>query len=177
MANNACPEARDSSRSLRALRRIIRALDVHSRRLYRECNTTSPQISCLNTLAKKGNQTLSALSQDMHLSVSTVNGIIDRLELRGMVSRTRSIQDQRKVVLSITQAGTDMLNTIPELMQDIYAQAFTRLSPENQDALSQLLEQLADHFTPTEKEQGHNTEIITSNHDFISNAGTDYQLH
>jgi len=94
-----------------------------------------------------------------------------------MVSRTRSIQDQRKVVLSITQAGIDMLNTIPELMQDIYAQAFTCLSPENQDALSQLLEQLADHFTPTEKEQGHNTEIITSNHDFISNAGTDHQLH
>lgn len=167
----------ETSRSFKALRRINRALDVHSRRLHRECNITSPQIFSLHALAKNGAQTLSALAQDLNLSVSTVNGIIDRLELRGLVSRTRSKQDQRKTTLAITATGIDMLNTIPELMPDIYAQAFTSLPTEDQESLTQLLEKLANHFTPTEKERVQNTEILKSNHDFISNPGTDYQLH
>ncbi|MCG8376717.1 MAG: MarR family transcriptional regulator, partial [Chlorobiales bacterium] len=57
-----------SADSLRALRRIIRALDVHSRKLYRECNITSPQMLCLHSLAEKKQYTLSLLANELHLS-------------------------------------------------------------------------------------------------------------
>lgn len=177
MGEKSCSGCQETSRSFKALRRINRALDVYSKRLHRECNITSPQIFSLYALAKNGEQTLSELAQDLNLSVSTVNGIIDRLVLRGLVSRTRSKQDQRKTTLSITAAGVDILNTIPELLPDIFTQAFSRLSPKDQENLTQLLEKLANHFIPKEKERVKNTEILKCNHEFISSPGTDYQLH
>ncbi|HED31224.1 MAG TPA: MarR family transcriptional regulator [Prosthecochloris aestuarii] len=166
-----------SSASLHSLRRIIRALDVHSRKLYRECNITSPQIHCLHNLTQKGTQTLSSLARELHLSLSTVNGIIDRLESRGMVLRTRSTEDQRKVMIAITDEGRALLLTVPELMKDLYTQAFGKLEKEDQKTLAHLLGRLANHFDPHNEPQGHNTEIIQPTHDVISSPGTDYQLH
>ncbi|MBF0586613.1 MarR family transcriptional regulator [Prosthecochloris sp. N3] len=166
-----------SSVSLRALRRIIRALDVHSRKLYRECNITSPQILCLHSLAAEEHHTLSSLARELHLGLSTVNGIIDRLELRGLVKRTRSTTDQRKVMIGITDAGQDLLQTVPELMRDLYAQAFSRLPSEEQITLASLLDRLAGHLDPDNPDKGRKPETIESTHDVITNTGTDYQFH
>ena len=166
-----------SADSLRALRRIIRALDVHSRKLYRECNITSPQMLCLHSLAEKKQYTLSLLANELHLSMSTVNGIIDRLELRGLVKRTRSRKDQRKVKIGITDTGLKMLNTVPELMRNRYAQAFSKLSVEEQLTLAALLDRLAGHLDPEKPEKGRKNKTIHPTHELINHPGTDYQLH
>jgi len=166
-----------SGRSLHALRRITRALDVHSRKLYREWHVTSPQMHCLQVLAKKGNLSLSALACEINLSLSTVNGIIDRLVVRGFVNRTRSLQDQRKVTLEATDAGLDLLATVPELMQDIFTRAFVSLSSEDRCSMTELLEKLANHIDPSPRNAAEHREIIETNHDFISGPETDFQLH
>ncbi|ASQ90760.1 MarR family transcriptional regulator [Prosthecochloris sp. GSB1] len=166
-----------SARSLHALRRITRALDVHSRRLYREWHITSPQVHCLQVLAKKGKLSLSALAGEINLSLSTVNGIIDRLVARNFVNRTRSVQDQRKVTLEVTDAGLDLLATVPELMRDIFARAFVSLSSDDRSSMTELLEKLANHIDPFARNTAENRKIIETNHDFISGPGTDYQLH
>lgn len=131
-----------------ALRRITRALDVHSRKLYREWKITSPQFLCLQGLGKESVRTLSLLAAELHLGVSTVNGILDRLEARGLVSRSRSLEDQRKVLLSVTPEGQALVDSVPELMRDSYARAFGSMSPEEQEQLSRLLGTLADRLDP-----------------------------
>ncbi len=171
---------RDNDQSisaLQALRRIIRALDVHSRKLYRECRITSPQILCLRNLSGSSPQTLSSLSSQLHLSVSTVNGIVDRLEAQGLLQRTRSTQDQRKVLIAITLAGQNLLDTVPELMRDQFAQAFRKMAYQDQQKLSELLVTLAGHLDLPVIDPGTNREIIHPSHDIITDSGTDYQLH
>lgn len=161
---------RDSAgRSYEALRRIARALDVHSRKLYREYSLTSPQMLCLHTLKLEGEHILSALAARLHLSVSTTNGIIDRLEVKGLVLRSRSQQDQRKVFITITPEGEELLDKVPELMRDIYAQAFARLEPEEQPVFSRMLDRLADWLDPSGNNQVY--------HDLIPCPETDYQTN
>ncbi|TCD48706.1 MarR family transcriptional regulator [Chlorobium sp. N1] len=135
-------------RGYHALRRITRALDVHSRRLYREWKITSPQFLCLQALEKESVRTLSQLAAELHLGASTVNGILDRLEARGLVSRSRSQEDQRKVLLSVTPEGQALVDSVPELMRDSYARALGRMSLDEQEQLSRLLGRLADHLDP-----------------------------
>ncbi|HHE32299.1 MAG TPA: MarR family transcriptional regulator [Chlorobaculum parvum] len=159
---------RDSAgRSYEALRRIARALDVHSRKLYREYSLTSPQMLCLHTLRLDGQHILSVLSGRLHLGVSTTNGIIDRLEAKGLVLRSRSQEDQRKVFITITPEGEELLDKVPELMRDIYAQAFARLEPEEQLVFSRMLDRLADWLDPAGNKQPY--------HDLIACPETNYQ--
>ena len=87
-----------------ALRKIIRAVDVHSRKLNRNFNITAPQMICLYCLGKNGKMTQSRLSRTINIGISTVNGIIDRLEKKGLVLRQRDTKDRRKVFISITDS-------------------------------------------------------------------------
>ncbi|MEA3428267.1 MAG: hypothetical protein U9Q84_03390, partial [Thermodesulfobacteriota bacterium] len=59
-------------RILRSLRRIIRAVDIHSRKLNIEFKITAPQKICLYWLARQGRMTLSELAKKVSLGVSTV---------------------------------------------------------------------------------------------------------
>ncbi|RXK85037.1 MarR family transcriptional regulator [Chlorobaculum sp. 24CR] len=167
MQQQMCSDRDSAGRSYQALRRIARALDVHSRKLYRECSLTSPQMLCLRTLKCEGRQILSALAARLHLGVSTTNGIIDRLEAKGLVQRSRSQQDQRKVFITITPDGEELLDKVPERTGDIYAQAFAQLSPEEQPAFASMLERLAGLLDPSGNIQPY--------HDLIPYPETSYQ--
>src|SRR5690625_631097 len=94
-----------------ALRRVIRATDLHSRRLVKIANVTGPQLLLLQTLANNGDITISELARDMSLSQATVTTILDRLERRELVSRVRSETDRRKVYPRLTEHGRDRKST------------------------------------------------------------------
>lgn len=129
---------------LMSLRRIIRAIDIYSRRLNTEFNITAPQLICLYSLGREEGLTLSTLARRVNLGISTVNGIIDRLEQKGLVRRKRSDIDRRRVILSITERGTDLARSAPALLQEKLVAALRRLPEAEQDAISSSLETIAD---------------------------------
>ena len=131
-------------RILRALRRIIRAVDIHSRKLNTELNITAPQMICLCSLAKKESMTLSELASDINLGISTVNGIVDRLEIKGFLTRTRSTQDRRKVVLKITEKGLETKKRSPNLLQERFTKSFRELTTLEQATLTLSLEKIVE---------------------------------
>jgi hypothetical protein len=65
-------------RILAALRRIVHAIDLHSRRLVSECEITAPQLVCLHMLAAEGELTSRALAAKVHVNPSTLVGIDQR---------------------------------------------------------------------------------------------------
>ncbi len=131
-------------RILLALRRIIRAVDIHSRRLNDEFKITSPQMICICSLSKKPSMTLSELATDVNLSISTVNGIVDRLENKGLLTRTRSTQDRRKVVIKLTEEGNEILKRAPSLLQERFSQSLKELSALEQATISIALERIVE---------------------------------
>src|SRR3546814_8537116 len=72
--------AEDSSRAvLTALRRIIRATDLHSKQLSREVGLTTPQVVVLQAVRDRGEVTNGQLSRSDSLSQGTVHTILERL--------------------------------------------------------------------------------------------------
>ena len=116
-------------RILIALRRIIRAVVIHSKKLNSDYKITVPQMICLKALAENNALTQKQLAQKVNLSVSTVNGIIDRLESKELIKRERDTVDRRKVTISITENGHDLIDDAPSLLQDNFARAM-KLIPD-----------------------------------------------
>jgi DNA-binding MarR family transcriptional regulator len=129
---------------LKSLRRIIRSVDIHSKKLNQEYHITAPQMICLYSLQKNGAMTQSALAQDVDLGMSTVNGIIDRLETKGWIKRERDAVDRRKVFVEITESGTIQANGAPALLQDKLSDALQALPELEQAAIALSLERIVD---------------------------------
>ena len=57
-----------------AIRRIMRAVDLHSRRLAEEHGLTGPQLATLQAAASLGESSTGTLARAVHLSGPTVTG-------------------------------------------------------------------------------------------------------
>ncbi|MEM9454625.1 MAG: MarR family transcriptional regulator [Myxococcota bacterium] len=129
-------------RILRSLRRIIRAVDLHSRAIESQYGLTGPQLVCLRVIGTEGPLTPSELARHVDLSQATVTGIIGRLVKRQYVSRRRSAKDRRRVTLSLLPAGRDLLAEAPSPLQTRFAERLATLPSENQTVICAMLEQI-----------------------------------
>lgn len=131
-------------RILRAIRRIIRSVDLYSRKLGLDCGVTVPQLSCLLRIADAGPLTLKQLSVEVELSPSTLVGIVDRLEQKGLVRRDRSTKDRRQVLISATEEGAIVAKQSPSPLQDRLVAALEDLPEIERAAITLSLERIVD---------------------------------
>ena len=138
------PKGSYDLRILQALRRIIRAVDIHSHKLASLHNVTGPQLGCLTVIQEDGPLTSSSLAKKVYLSPSTVVGIVDRLEEKKLVMRNRDSKDRRLVHISITPQGEQLIAAAPSLLQDTLADALVQLPELEQISITMSLEKLVD---------------------------------
>jgi MarR family transcriptional regulator, organic hydroperoxide resistance regulator len=69
---------------------------------------TYPQYLVLSTLWERGAQSVGGIADRLALESSTVTPLVKRLEQAGFVARQRNPDDERQVVVSLTDKGTDM---------------------------------------------------------------------
>lgn len=127
---------------LAALRRIIRAIDLHSRALVQRYGLTGPQLVVLKELVEGAPRSVSALAAAVNLSQATVTGILDRLERKQMVTRQRDIKDKRKVLVSPTHTAEDALAGAPPLLQEHFIAAFALLEDWQQTQILSSLQRI-----------------------------------
>ena len=66
---------------------------------------TYPQYLVLNVLWAEDGQTVGAIAERLALESSTLTPLLKRLEGAGLVTRTRNPQNERQVVIGLTNAG------------------------------------------------------------------------
>src|SRR5271156_5082828 len=77
---------------------------------------TGPQRMVMEALVRSDGLSLKQLSARVSLAHSTVSGIVDRLQARGMVVRQRDVADGRATVIAPSSEVRDFLsNRMPEL--------------------------------------------------------------
>lgn len=126
-----------------ALRRIVRAIDLRSRRLVETSGLTGPQLLVLRQTSRLSGAPVSALARAVDLSQPTVSGIIDRLEKRGLVRRERGTGDRRTVLVTVTTEGGRALRDAPSLLQDRFVSELARLEEWEQTQLLATLQRVA----------------------------------
>lgn len=126
-----------------ALRRVIRATDMHSRQLVKSAGLTSPQIVLLQAIEEAREITIGEAAQRVNLSQATVTSILDRLEKRGLIQRIRSVTDKRKVYVSLSEAGHIALSAAPMPLQDNFIKQFEALKDWEQQMILASLQRIA----------------------------------
>lgn len=126
-----------------ALRRVIRATDLHSKHLVRTAGLTASQVLILQAIENHQQATPSQLARDISLSQATITSIVDRLEERGLIERERSQQDRRKVYLRLTQKGSEVLEQAPAPLQEHFIHQFGRLESWEQMSIISSLQRVA----------------------------------
>ncbi len=112
---------------LKAIRSIIRAVDLHSKMLDQSCGLTGPQLHILKGLDNDIVITTSKLANKVMISQSTATIIIDRLVEKELVARVRDTVDKRKWFISLTVKGKDILKSAPPLLNTNFIEKFEKL--------------------------------------------------
>jgi DNA-binding MarR family transcriptional regulator len=77
---------------------------------------TVPQRIVMGHLVRYGDLSVKELSQKVGLSHSTISGIVDRLERKGLVMRSQNLQDRRITKVTTTDLGKKHIKMMPHQM-------------------------------------------------------------
>lgn len=133
-----------------ALRKVIRAIDLHSKHLSKTSGLTSPQLLIMLEIDKVSGVNSSQVAKNVNLSAATVTNILDRLENKGLISRVRNTQDKRKVGLFLTENGQALLLNAPQPLQEHFIENFSNLAQWEQSQLLSSMERLAEMMDANE---------------------------
>lgn len=146
---NITDESREARSVLMALRRIIQAVDIHSRSLMQSSGLSVPQLLVLQALEGSAEALgTSALAQRLTLTQGTISAILERLERKQLITRERGGEDKRRVQVQLTEQGREVLDATPEPLQDSFLQAFGALPDYERSQLLASLQRLAALMQP-----------------------------
>lgn len=89
-----------------------------------------------------GSRTCSEIGEHMVTPVPDVTRLVDRLERRSLVRRTRNAEDRRVVRVSITKTGLDALAALDRPIIDAHERQLSHMSPADLNRLITLLDQV-----------------------------------
>lgn len=110
----------DTTEILITIRKIVRSINLESKKIQKEYGVSIPQILCLSYLQASPNfqSTQGEIRQFLNLNSSTTSGIIDRLETKGFLARLPKQGDKRVVNITLTNKGAALLEEIPPLLHE-----------------------------------------------------------
>lgn len=109
-----------------------------------DLNLTSTQFVTLCALSDRGPCSQRELVEATAIDQATIRGIIDRLQARGLLQVLRDESDGRKVVMSLTSQGDDLLAAMMPRGPVISEKTMAPLNPAERVALLYLLRKLSD---------------------------------
>ncbi|HIJ82029.1 MAG TPA: MarR family transcriptional regulator [Desulfuromonadales bacterium] len=126
------------------LRRVFQVVNEQSKRAVRETGLTGQQLWAIKLIAESGEIKVSELAKRMYLHPATVVGILDRLEVRGLVSRNRSSSDRRIVLISLAEQGKELVAGAPVVAQGLLTRGLEVLGEREIGTIATSLERLVD---------------------------------
>jgi DNA-binding MarR family transcriptional regulator len=124
------------------IRRVFQVVNEHSKRAEKETGITGPQLWAIKTIAEYAPIKGAELARRMYLHPTTIVGILDRLEARGLVVKTRSTVDRRIVEVALTEQGKTLVTSAPEVAQGMLVKGLETLPYENLLKISDGLDEL-----------------------------------
>ena len=113
------------------IRRLLQARELYTKELNKKYQISAPQLNCLLALYENGPLPPSQIAKYIMVKSSTVTGIIDRLEQKGLVTRLRKSLDRRVITIELTQAGKRLADNAPPPIQQKIIDGLRRL-PEGE---------------------------------------------
>ncbi len=127
-----------------SIRRLMQAGELYTKELNKIYNISSAQLNCLLTLHENGSLPPSQIAKAMMVNSSTITGIIDRLEHKGLVKRLRISTDRRVITVELTPNGTLLAKNAPPPIQQKLFDGLSKLSEKDIKIIAESLLKLTD---------------------------------
>lgn len=101
---------------LRAYLDAVTLSEALQTRLWQASQLTLAQVRALRRLADEP-KSLGQLGMELALAPPSVTRLVDRLEERGLIKRSRNDEDRRKVLATLTAEGRRLVSAVPPLLQ------------------------------------------------------------
>lgn len=135
----------ESEQVLVSLRKIIRAIELQSRKIYAVSQITGPQLLILKSIEKgKDNYlTINDLTSITSLSQPTISSLVKTLVRKNLVTKSQDKEDKRRYFLSLSAKGKRALSKAPTLLQDSFLENFNSIPKWEAYMILSCLEKLA----------------------------------
>jgi len=117
----------------------------------KEIGITYPQYLVLITLWESNTSTASEIGAILKLDLPTITPILQKLEFMGFVSRKRSIEDNRVIIVTLTEKGLEIEKIIAEIQHKVACK--THLSDTEFNKLKDTLNELTETMEVNKDDQ------------------------
>ena len=124
------------------IRRVFQVVNEQSKRAEKDTGITGPQLWAIKTIGEFAPIKGAELARRMYLHPTTIVGILDRLEARDLVVKTRSKVDRRVVEVELTEQGKALVASAPEVAQGLLVKGLETLAADKLLRISDGLEEL-----------------------------------
>jgi DNA-binding MarR family transcriptional regulator len=132
------------------LARFIEFLTVRfkeSERLFAsQLEVSERELALMHTLAIEGPMITKALGARFKVPVSTMTGLVDRMEEKGLLRRVSGRRDRRSIELELTPAGALSLREHSRNIEAVAAGMLEALSARDQEALIAILRRVRERL-------------------------------
>jgi DNA-binding MarR family transcriptional regulator len=127
-----------------SIRRLTQAGELYSKELNKTYSISAAQLNCLLALYENGSLPPSQIAKHMLVKSSTVTGVVDRLEQKGLVKRVRNSPDRRVITIELTDAGKQLAENAPPPIQQKIIDGLKQLSNAEIDEIAIAISRLTD---------------------------------
>ena len=118
---------------------VVRSLTATRSAGIFESTVTMAQLKVLMLLGAKPETHMSELTTDLHLSLSTVSGLVEKLVENGLAARRTDDADRRQVLVSLTAQGGMFLDRFQELGKETLRELLSQLTADEVETVAQAM--------------------------------------
>lgn len=137
-----------SEEVLLAIRRLMQTGELYTKELDKKFGVSATQLNCIHALNGNDSIPITRIAEYMMVRSSTVTGVIDRLEQKGLVQRDRSNTDRRVINIRLTEAGKRLAEKVPSSIHLSIVEGLNALSPDEVHRIADALNRLTDMLNP-----------------------------
>ena len=138
---------------LMQFRLIFGSVRHHFREVEQSCGVTGSQLWLLHEIAHTPGVGVSELAARLSIHQSTCSQLVDKLEARGLISKARKADDQRRVGVQLTDQAAEVLAVAPGPVAGILPQALQGLPDDTLErlhlGLAEVISQLTVRDSPS----------------------------
>ncbi|KOY83489.1 MarR family transcriptional regulator [Lysinibacillus macroides] len=129
---------------------MIKAINDYFTTIYYHLHSTHEDVishqsvRILQMIQKEEEVTVRDIAEFLYISHNTASEHVKKLERHGWVQKERAAEDQRKVLLHLTQEGLEVLKKNAELDDAKLQDALNRLTEQEQQAILQAFRRLSE---------------------------------
>lgn len=132
-------------KSMVVLRKAFRTIDSRVSDSYKEFELTPAQFSVLDVLYSKGPMRIGEVIDTILSTSGNMTIVIKNMEKKGWIKREVSPQDARAYVISLTQAGEELISQALPAHIALVEETFSVLTEQEQVQLIRLLKKFKQH--------------------------------